>query len=75
MSPAQCKAARGFLGWSQRELGRRTGYSFQAISRFERGERLSISAEGVIELQAVLEDAGIVFLEDGERVLVGLRRE
>jgi DNA-binding XRE family transcriptional regulator len=39
VTAAQCRLARTLLGWSQKELAKRSGLNIQTISRFERGAR------------------------------------
>lgn len=37
LTPAQVRAARGFLGWSQTELATRADVALQSVKNFERG--------------------------------------
>jgi DNA-binding transcriptional regulator YiaG len=68
ISPAQCRAARGLLNWTQVELAKRVGVAVKTIRNFETGRRkphgLSRSA-----IRQALEQAGIEFLDgDGVRI-------
>lgn len=70
-SPAQFRAARAILGWSQAELAKRANGSVRTVARAEHsafglGKRLD-------DLQRVLEDAGVTFSETGDTVSVTLK--
>lgn len=72
ISPAQCRAARALLGWSQDELKERSGVAKVTIADFERGARTrSPYAETLRRLIAALAEAGVVFLADGEAISGG----
>lgn len=64
----QMRAARGLLDWSQSKLALATKLSVQTIKRMEgvRGPEASTIAN-VEAVRRVLEGAGIVFLEPGDR--------
>lgn len=67
ISPAQIRAARGLLGWTQQELARRVGVRRLAIQRIE----LEISKPRlgtVNRIRQVFAEAG-VFFERGGAVL------
>lgn len=73
MNAEQCRMARAGLGWSVRQLARRSGVSFTTISRFENGGGSHYSTVG--KIQSALEAAGVKFLaDDGDGVGVCLRR-
>jgi transcriptional regulator with XRE-family HTH domain len=74
LSPALCRAARGFLGWSQTELGQRARAAPKTIVDFERGTR-SPHFRTLDALKKVFEDEGIVFLEATETLAacIGVR--
>lgn len=61
LSPAQCRAARGLLGWSQDELAERARTTQRTVSAFEVGETVPKAAT-VGKLKTVLEAAGIEFV-------------
>jgi transcriptional regulator with XRE-family HTH domain len=60
MTPAQCKAARTLLGWSQTELAQNAGVGRGTVTDFELSNRQP-SDHALSKLQLALEDAGIVF--------------
>lgn len=65
MSPAQSRAARGMLGWSQGDLAAKVGLGEEDIRNFEEGS--GDPASGRIEaLRSTLMAAGIVFSEGGD---------
>ncbi|MFC5560667.1 helix-turn-helix domain-containing protein [Methylobacterium aerolatum] len=62
MSPAQARAARGLLGWSEADLARRSGCDEGLVRDFEAG--YGDPPSGQIEaLRSALTGAGIVFSE------------
>lgn len=62
MSPAQSRAARGLLGWSEADLAAKAGCEESLVSRFENG--YGDSPSGQVEvLRSALTAAGIVFTE------------
>ncbi len=73
----QCVAARGLLGWSQKQLSDAVSqqggkFSVMAITAFEKGRAIRKSNEDL--LIATLEAAGIEFIpENGGGVGVRLR--
>ncbi len=67
LTPAQIRAARALLGWSQAELAAASGVALQSIKNIETGKtdpRLSTATA----LRRALEAAGVIFLNDGESV-------
>lgn len=63
MTPAQLRAARGLLRWSQEDLASKAEVSVVSIRTFE-GEK-SIARKATLRaLRAVLESAGVEFLDD-----------
>ena len=63
-APAQCRAARALLEWSEGELAARTLLPPFLVADFERNLRL-VSAEAVAAMRFALEDAGIEFVSGG----------
>ncbi len=63
ITPAQCRAARGLLGWTQEELGTRAGVTVRTVLAFERGENRPQAAT-LAKLVACLEGAGITFRDE-----------
>lgn len=60
ISPAQSRAARGLLGWSQSVLAEKAGVSRATVADFEREVRTPI-ANNLRAIKAVLEEAGVDF--------------
>lgn len=67
-SPAQLRAARALLGWTQEELHARTGLARRTLWSVENSERPP-SRKTVMLLTRTLERAGVHFLtlSDGRR--------
>ena len=61
LSPAQCRAARALLNWSQEELVARATVSKKTIADFERGVT-NPHSRTLTQLIAAFEAAGIEFL-------------
>ena len=67
----QCKAARALLDWSQEDLSQRAEVAKATIGDFERGAR-NLRIETMQKVVAVLENEGIRFEGEGNRILVEL---
>ena len=67
----QCKAARALLDWSQEDLSQRAEVAKATIGDFERGAR-NLRIETMQKVVAVLENEGIIFEGEGNRILVEL---
>jgi transcriptional regulator with XRE-family HTH domain len=65
----QCKAARALLDWSQEDLSQRAEVAKATIGDFERGAR-NLRIETMQKVVAVLENEGIRFEGEGNRILV-----
>lgn len=63
ITPAQCRAARALLNWSQPELARRCGVHVQTISNFEK-ESSSPSKTTLQKISTVLLINGVALLDD-----------
>ncbi len=63
LTPAQSRAARGFLDWSQTELATRSNLSESTIRDFEKGRRVP-SANNLAAIRAALEAEGVVFIPE-----------
>jgi transcriptional regulator with XRE-family HTH domain len=61
ISPAQSRAARGLLRWSQAELGASANLSKGTIRDFENGQRVP-SINNLDAIRRALECAGVVFV-------------
>ncbi len=64
VTPAQCRAARGFLGISQDELSARSRVSKRTIAAFETGQTRPVPST-LMAVRQALEAAGIEFRPDG----------
>ena len=63
LTGAQIRAARGLLGWNQRELADRAGLGFATVQRAERhAGTIGGMIDTVVKLQEALEKAGIEFI-------------
>lgn len=67
ITPAQCRAARATLDWSQQQLAEASKIGNATIRNFESGKSSPQNATLDV-LRRALEAAGIVFLSDGEQV-------
>lgn len=71
MSSEQCRAARGWLGWSQQELANRASVSLSTIRDFERGRHAPIT-NNMAAMRQVIENAGIRLMFDENQNVVGI---
>jgi transcriptional regulator with XRE-family HTH domain len=67
ITPEQCRAARGLLNWSQRELVERSGVSQKAIADFERGVSTPYPRT-LKDVVSAFEAGGVMFIEPREHV-------
>lgn len=76
VTPAQCRAARGLLDWSQDALSKECGMSRKTLTEFESGKNPRTLPRTIDEVRRVLEAAGIEFIpENGGGAGVRLRRK
>lgn len=61
---AQCRAARGFLAWSQDDLAARSSVSRHTVRLFEDGGRTY--ATTVQKIEEALEAGGVAFMITGQ---------
>nr|WP_128971394.1 helix-turn-helix transcriptional regulator [Bradyrhizobium tropiciagri] len=74
MPPAQSRAARGLLDWSQTTLGEKSNLSESTIRDFEKGRRVP-GPNNIAAMRAALEGAGVLFIEpNGEGPGVRLKK-
>jgi transcriptional regulator with XRE-family HTH domain len=59
-TPAQCRAARALLNWSQADLAKESSVATKTIADFEREERRPYDRT-LADIRAALESAGIEF--------------
>ena len=63
ITPAQCRAARGLLGWNQKELAEKAGISAVAVNQFETG--ISEPRRSTLDVvRRAFEGAGVVFIDE-----------
>jgi transcriptional regulator with XRE-family HTH domain len=63
ITPAQCRAARGFLGWNQNELAEKAGISIVTVNQFETG--ISEPRRATLDVvRRAFERAGVVFIDE-----------
>lgn len=73
LTPAQCRAARGLLEWSQDELAKAAHLGLSTIRDFERGRRVP-GHNNLLGITHALETAGVHFIpENGGGAGVRLR--
>lgn len=65
MTPAQSRAARGLVDWSQVELASKSNLSESTVRDFERGRRVP-NPNNLAAIQRALEAAGVEFTNGGE---------
>lgn len=61
ITPAQLRAARALLDWSQDRLAQASGMPKRSVVRFEAGETMP-RARTIRALRSALEEAGVEFL-------------
>jgi len=75
IEPAQVRAARALIGWTQGELADAADVPLSIVDRFETGQPDSIPGEAVVKLKTALESAGVVFIpKNGGGAGVRLRK-
>ncbi|WP_370647948.1 helix-turn-helix domain-containing protein [Phyllobacterium meliloti] len=62
MNPAQCRAARAMLEWTQPELAKEAGVSASTIRDFESSRRIPI-ANNLAAIERALTAAGVLFID------------
>ena len=64
MTPEQCRAARGWLDWSQDDLASAGHVSISTVRDFEKGRHVPI-ANNLAAMTVAFEAQGIVFVDSG----------
>jgi len=71
MTPAQCRAARALLDWTQQKLANAAGIAVSTVAGFERSLRVmgpetnkATTHEKIQAIQRALESAGIEFIDE-----------
>ncbi len=63
VTPAQCRAARGLLGWNQQELAQRARVGIVTVHQFEAG--LSQPRRATLDvIRRAFETAGVEFIDE-----------
>jgi len=67
LTPEQCRAARGWLAWTQQELANKAGVGLSTLRAFELGQRTPIR-NNLDALRRAIEATGVrlVFENDGK---------
>jgi transcriptional regulator with XRE-family HTH domain len=74
MTPAQCRAARALINWTQPRLADAAKLGLSTVVDFER-ERRKVSPDAETSIQTALEAAGVIFVaENGEGPGVRIRK-
>ena len=63
ITPAQCRAARGLLAWSQQTLAKRAGVGLMTVNQFEKEDGRSRRATLEV-IRRAFESAGVAFIEE-----------
>lgn len=63
IASAQCRAARGLLGWSQQDLATRAGVGIVTIRQLE-GDHKKPRRATLAVVRAAFEQAGVLFIEE-----------
>jgi transcriptional regulator with XRE-family HTH domain len=71
LTRVQIRMARAALGWGVRDLADRAGLSPNTVSRFENGADARVDT--LIQMQDVLERAGVIFVPADESGGPGVR--
>lgn len=75
ISPAQCRAARALIGWSQDQLAEASKVAKATLANFELGKRTPYERT-LADIERALEAAGVIFVEEnGEGPGVRLKKE
>ncbi len=72
LTPEQCRAARGLIDLTQRELALRAGLTHPLVANFERRKRTP-RLENLLRIREALEEAGVEFIPADETGGPGVR--
>jgi transcriptional regulator with XRE-family HTH domain len=73
LTPAQCRAARGLVDWSQSKLAESSNLGVSTVKNFEAGRSVP-TINNVAAIRAALEAAGVIFT-NGDEPGVKLRKQ
>lgn len=74
MTPAQSRAARALINWTQPKLAEASGLGLSTVVDFEK-ERRQVADQSIKAMQQALENAGVIFVaENGEGAGVRLKK-
>lgn len=72
LTPAQCRAARGLVAWSQDQLAKHADVGNSTVRDFEKGRRIPLD-ENLAAIGVAFEKAGVIFENDGKFVGVKMK--
>jgi ribosome-binding protein aMBF1 (putative translation factor) len=73
MTPEQSRAARGWFGWSQKELAARANVSVRTVQAFEKGEIIPLR-NNIAAMRRAIEAAGVRLVFDRDGTAAGILR-
>lgn len=62
LTPAQCRAARGLIDWTQEDLAEAAGVSRSTVRDFEKG-RHDLNRVSAAQIRGALEAAGVILIQ------------
>ena len=62
MLPAQIRAARALVSWSQSALAKAAGVRIADVRTFETGEASAVAGDTIAQMRAALEHGGVQFI-------------
>ena len=72
ITPEQCRAARGLLGWTQQTLADKAQIGVVTLRQFELKQNVPRRAS-LNMVQQTLEKAGVLFIHEDDHAGVGVR--
>lgn len=72
ISPAQSRAARGLMSWSQDDLATAANVGNSTVRDFEKGRRIP-NHDNLVAMRTALEKAGVEFIPERGGKGVGVR--
>jgi ribosome-binding protein aMBF1 (putative translation factor) len=71
ITAAQCRAARGLLGWNQADMAAEASINKWTIQRFEGGR--PVSRNSIQHMRRALEAGGVIFIQGDDEADEGVR--